>query len=41
VDWIHVAQNRIQYQALLNTVTDIRVAWRYAISWPAERLSIS
>jgi len=39
VDWIHLAQKRIQWRALVNTVM---ILWtRRATSWPAGWLSAS
>jgi len=28
VDWIHVAQHRVQWQAVVNTVMILRVPWK-------------
>jgi hypothetical protein len=39
--WIHLAKNRVQWRALLNTVMKLRVHKRRGISLLAELLSAS
>jgi hypothetical protein len=41
VDWIKVAQDRVQWQALVNTVLKLLLPYKVGISLPAERRSIS
>jgi len=35
VAWIHLAQDRDQRWALVNTVINIRMSWKAVISWLA------
>jgi hypothetical protein len=41
VDWINLAQDRVQRQALVNTVMNLRKRQKTEKCWPAERLSAS
>jgi hypothetical protein len=35
VDWIHMAQDRPQWRALVNTVMNLQFYERLIVTWPA------
>jgi hypothetical protein len=39
VNWIHLAQDMVQWRALVNTAMNVRVSKKRGIYWRAERLS--